>query len=65
MFCKNKLSGANVIQNFNYVKNIHMNLEPISILVIYALLWICKPITFLHFIFALVCVGINDQKGGI
>jgi hypothetical protein len=25
---------------------------------------ICKLVTFLHFIFALVCVGINPQKGG-
>jgi hypothetical protein len=24
----------------------------------------CKLVTFLHFIFALVCVGINHQKGG-
>jgi hypothetical protein len=29
--CKNKLSGANVVQNFNYVKNIHMYLEPLSL----------------------------------
>jgi hypothetical protein len=25
----------------------------------------CKLVTFLHFIFALVCVGINHQKGEI
>jgi hypothetical protein len=24
----------------------------------------CKLVTVLHFIFALVCVGINHQKGG-
>jgi hypothetical protein len=24
----------------------------------------CKLITFLHFVFALVCVDINHQKGG-
>jgi hypothetical protein len=24
-----------------------------------------KLVTFVHFIFALVCVGINDQKRGI
>jgi hypothetical protein len=24
----------------------------------------CKLVTFPHFIFALVCVGINHQKGG-
>jgi hypothetical protein len=23
-----------------------------------------KLVTFLHFVFALVCVGINHQKGG-
>jgi hypothetical protein len=26
---------------------------------------ICKLATFLHFVFALVCVGINHQKGEI
>jgi hypothetical protein len=35
---KNKPSGANVVQNFNYVENIQMNLEPLSIQVTYALL---------------------------
>jgi hypothetical protein len=25
----------------------------------------CKLVTFIHFTFALVCVGINHQKGGI
>jgi hypothetical protein len=34
--CKKKLSGANVVQNFNYVKNIHMYLELLSIQVTYA-----------------------------
>jgi hypothetical protein len=29
--CKNKLSGANVVQNFNYVKNIHIYLELLSL----------------------------------
>jgi hypothetical protein len=24
----------------------------------------CKLVTFLHFVFALVCVGISHQKGG-
>jgi hypothetical protein len=24
----------------------------------------CKLVTFLHLLFALVCVGINHQKGG-
>jgi hypothetical protein len=24
----------------------------------------CKLVTFSHFIFALICVGINHQKGG-
>jgi hypothetical protein len=64
IFCKNKLSGANVVQNFNYVKNILMYLELLSIQVTYAHLSKCKLVTFLHFIFALVDVGINHQKGG-
>jgi hypothetical protein len=29
----------------------------------YAYLSKCKVVTFLHFVFALVCVGINHQKG--
>jgi hypothetical protein len=29
--CKNKLSGAYVVQNFNYVKNIHMYLDLLSL----------------------------------
>jgi hypothetical protein len=33
--------------------------------VTYALLSISKLLTFLHFIFVLVCVGINYQKGDI
>jgi hypothetical protein len=61
---ENKLSGANVVQKFNYVKNVHMNLELLSIQITYALLSICKSITFLHSTFALVCVGINRQNGG-
>jgi hypothetical protein len=31
----------------------------------YAHLSKCKLVTFLYFIFALVCVGINHQKGEI
>jgi hypothetical protein len=30
----------------------------------YAHLSKCKLVTFLHFVFALVCVGMNHQKGG-
>jgi hypothetical protein len=62
--CKNKLSGANVVQYFNHVKNIHIYLELPSIQVTYAYLSKCKLVTILHFIFALVSVGINHQKGG-
>jgi hypothetical protein len=32
--------------------------------VTYAYLSNCKLVTFLHFAFALVCVGIDHQKGG-
>jgi hypothetical protein len=38
MICKIKLSGANVVQNFNYVKNIHRFLELLSFQVTYVLL---------------------------
>jgi hypothetical protein len=32
--------------------------------VTYAHLINCKLVTFLHFVFDLVCIGINHQKGG-
>jgi hypothetical protein len=61
--CKNKLSGANVVQNFNYVKT-SIYLELLSFQLNYAHLSKCKLATFLYCIVALVCVGINHQKGG-
>jgi hypothetical protein len=57
---KNKTSGANVVQNVKYqIKLILRNA-----FITYAHLSKCNLVTFLHFIFALVCVGINHQKGG-
>jgi hypothetical protein len=61
--CKNELSGAYVVQNFNYIKNLHMYLELLSLQYLMHTCQNCKPVIFLHFIFALVCVGINHQKG--
>jgi hypothetical protein len=58
--CKNKTSGANVVHNVKYqIKLILRNA-----FITYAHLSKCKLVTFLHFVFALVCVGINHQKGG-
>jgi hypothetical protein len=55
-----KTSGANVVQNVKYqIKLILRNA-----FITYAHLSKYKLVTFLHFIFALVCVGINHQKGG-
>jgi hypothetical protein len=65
--CKNKQSGANVVQNVKLEESNHVCLEILSIVsfkITYAHLSNCKLVTFLHFIFALVCVGINHQKGG-
>jgi hypothetical protein len=64
---QNNLSGANVVQNIKLEESNHVYLEILSISsiqVTYAHLSHCKLFTFLHFIFALVCVGINHQKGG-
>jgi hypothetical protein len=55
MICKNKLSGANIVQTFNYVKNLHRHLE-------LHICQNCKLLTILHFMFALVCVCINHQQ---
>jgi hypothetical protein len=49
-----------VVQNGKYqIKLILRNA-----FITYAHLSKCKLVTFLHFIFALFCVGINHQKGG-
>jgi hypothetical protein len=50
-FAKNKTSGASVVQNIKRKKAIHA-------------LTLCKLVQFCTYIFALVCVGINHQKGG-
>jgi hypothetical protein len=64
---QNKTSGASVVQNFNKKKAIHAYLVKIIIGFIpkkpFALT-LCKLVQFCTFIFVLVCVGINHQKGG-
>ena len=66
-FCKNKTCGASVVQN---VKNEENN-PCISYKYLYWLhskqplhLQLCKLVQLCISIFALVCVGINHQKGG-
>jgi hypothetical protein len=49
--CKNKTSGASVVQNVKRKKAIFA-------------LTLCKLVQLYTYIFALVCVGINHQKGG-
>jgi hypothetical protein len=64
--CKNKTSGACVVQNVKYEENIHAFLIKcilVSFQVTFALS-LCKLVQFCNYIFALVCVGIN-QKGEI
>jgi hypothetical protein len=64
--CKNKTCGASVVQN---VKNKEINPCAsyenllVQFLVSFALT-LCKLVQLCTFIFALVCVGINHQKGG-
>jgi hypothetical protein len=54
--CKNKTSGASVVQNIKRKKAIHAYLMKVLIGLI--------PSNLCTYIFALVCVGINHQKGG-
>jgi hypothetical protein len=63
---QNKTSGASVVQNFNKKKAIHAYLVEIIIGFIPSKLctYIMQTVQFCTFIFALVCVGINHQKGG-
>jgi hypothetical protein len=60
--------GANVVQNYNRVNITHKyhsySLRTDFISIAYEHLTNCKLVTILYFIFALVCVGINHQKGG-
>ena len=64
--CKNKTCGASVVQN---VKNKEINPCAsyenllVQFLVSFALT-LCKLVQLCTSIFALVCVGINHQKGG-
>ena len=66
-FCKNKTCGASVVQN---VKNKEIN--PcisyenllVQFLVSFALT-LCKLVQLCTSLFALICVGINHQKGEI
>jgi hypothetical protein len=69
-FTKNlqkKTCAASVVQNFkqeenNPCKSIEINLL-VSLQATLALT-LCKLVQFCAFTFALVCVGINHQKGG-
>jgi hypothetical protein len=66
IICKNKTCGASVVQN---VKNKETNLCAsydnllVQFLVSFAVT-LCKLVQLCTSIFALVCVGINHQKGG-
>jgi hypothetical protein len=64
--CKNKTSGANVVQNLKRKKAIHAYLVKVQIGLIPSnlALALSKLVQFYTYIFALVCVGINHQKGG-
>jgi hypothetical protein len=64
---KNKQSGANVVQNVKLEESNHTYLEILLIGLIQSNL--CTSVKLQtsyisHFTFALVCVGINHQKGG-
>jgi hypothetical protein len=64
--CKNKTCGASVVQNDENKETIHaylMNLILAQFKVTFALT-LCKLVQLCTSILALVCVGINHQKGG-
>jgi hypothetical protein len=65
-FCKNKTSGANVIQNGKRKKAIHAYLVKSKIGLIPSNLctYLMQTSSILHLYISLVCVGINHQKGG-
>jgi hypothetical protein len=64
--CKNKTCGASVVQNVKNEETIHASLissfigsnpgNPCT--------YIMQTSSNMHFLLALVCVGINHQKGG-
>jgi hypothetical protein len=65
--CKNKTCGANVVQNVKIEEsNPYISIEIIILVSLQATfaLTLCKLVQFCTYIFALVCVGINHQKGG-
>jgi hypothetical protein len=65
--CKNKTSGASVVQNIKRKKAIHAYLMKVLIGLKFQAtfaLTLCKLVQFCTYIFALVYVGINHQKGG-
>ena len=65
--CKNKTRGANVVQNVKIEENNPCISIEIIILVQFQAtfaLTLRKLVQFCTFILALVCVGINHQKGG-
>jgi hypothetical protein len=64
--CKNKTCGASMVQNVKNKETIHaylMKILLVKFLVAFALT-LCKLVQLCTSIFALVCVGINHQKGG-
>jgi hypothetical protein len=65
-FCKNKTCGASVVQNVKDEETIHAYLVSTYIGSIPSNLTrtLCKLVQLCTSIFALVCVGINHQKGG-
>jgi hypothetical protein len=64
--CKNKTCGASVVQNVKNKETIHAYLVSIYWLKLQAIfaLTLCKLVQLCISILALVCVGINHQKGG-
>jgi hypothetical protein len=65
--CKNKTCGASVVQNVENEKEINPCISYENILVQFLVtfaLTFCKLVQLYTSIFALVCVGINHQKGG-
>jgi hypothetical protein len=64
--CKNKTCGASLVQNVKNEETIHAYLVSITLAQFQATfaLTLCKLVQLCTSIFALVCVGINHQKGG-
>jgi hypothetical protein len=63
--CKNKTSGASVVQNVKLEEsNPCISYEDENWFQATFALTLCKLVQFYTYIFALVCVGINHQKGG-